>query len=76
MCLLSDIREAGVEYTIRETNSDLYIPVTDQTKLLIKKHQALATVFTCQISGNLWYDVFGGNTDYWKAKENKTYWNK
>ena len=37
--------------------SDLYIPVTNQTYELLKKHGKKATVFTNQVEGGQWYDV-------------------
>lgn len=50
--------------------SDLYIPVTDQTRELIKKHGHRATTFTNQVEGGLWYDVPFAYVPFWENKIN------
>lgn len=51
--------------------SDLYIPVNDATRLLLKAHGLTATTFTNQVEGGLWYDVPFAFDPYWEAKQAK-----
>lgn len=67
MALLAEVKAKNIPYATRSGNSDLYIPVTEETKALIKKYAPFATTFINQIEGGLWFDVFGANDDYWKS---------
>jgi len=67
MTLLDEVKAKNIPYATRTGNSDLYIPVTEETRALIKKYAPYATAFTNQIEGGFWYDVFGANDVYWKS---------
>lgn len=58
--------------------SDLYIPVTEETRALVKHytnpppgHHALARpeTFQNQVEGGLWYDVPFAFTPWWEKRE-------
>lgn len=48
--------------------SDLYLPVTRSTSLLLSAFGLRGTVFTSNIDGKLWYDLPFQNRDWWNNK--------
>jgi hypothetical protein len=57
MSLYTDCVALGVKISNHET--DLYIPVTPETKKLIEayKFRSSVTTFVNQVEGGLWYDI-------------------
>jgi hypothetical protein len=51
--------------------SDLYIPVTDETRALIAAYRFKenVTTFINNLDGKLWYDVPFAFLPYWEAKQ-------
>lgn len=72
MNLYDEIKAAGIEYDNHE--SDLYFPVTEQSKAILAKYplsQDNATTFRNQRPpnvGQLWYDVPFAFQPFWDAK--------
>jgi len=64
--LYQDVLNRGIPHD--NHYSDLYIPVTDETKALIKKHDIHATTFVNQVEGGLWFDCAFQFTPYWESK--------
>ena len=48
--------------------SDLYIPVTEQTTALLKQYGYRATTFRSQVDGQTWYDVPFMFQPYWDRR--------
>jgi hypothetical protein len=66
MSLYTDLIEAGVP--VSNHYSDLYCPVNETTRTLLKKHAVTATTFTNQVEGGLWYDVPCMYDPFWEMK--------
>lgn len=59
----------GIEHSIHY--SDLYIPVNDTTRQLVKDCNIIAVsigVFKHQVDGRLWYDIAFGYDPYWNKR--------
>lgn len=58
----------GIEYDHHE--SDLYIPVNDQTKRLMKdfEYRILSKVFKSNIDGSPWYEIPFAYTPWWEER--------
>jgi len=69
MTFLEEIKSLGIEYHTRTCCSDLYVPVNQITKELLIKHKIRAEIFKNEVEGGLWFDIFGGNDEYWKGKQ-------
>jgi len=67
MSLYTDLIEAGIP--VANHYSDLYFPVTEQTRELVKKHKVRADKFKNQVEGGFWYDVFGAFDPYWEGRQ-------
>jgi hypothetical protein len=63
--------ELGIEHYHHE--SDLYIPVNDQTKKLIGDYEytMLITTFKDRVSGKLCYDIPCAYTPWWEERVGK-----
>ena len=63
--------EIGIEHDHHE--SDLYVPVTTQTKELVNNYEygMMVTTFKSEIDGNMWYDIPFEYIPYWEAVANK-----
>lgn len=49
--------------------SDLYIPVTEETRALLKQFDiTTATTFINQVEGGLWFDVPFAYLPWWKER--------
>lgn len=57
MSIYEQMKATGVEIDHHET--DLYVPVTETTKAIVKdyEHKSIVTCFPSQIDGSLWYDI-------------------
>ncbi len=69
MGIYEQAKELGIEISHHE--SDLYIPVNDKTRELVKKHRAnggSATTFTSQIDGKPWYDIPFHYSPWWEQR--------
>lgn len=67
MSLYTDLIEAGQPVSNHE--SDLYCPVNDTTRALIKKHGiTTATTFRNQVEGGLWFDVPFMFDPFWERR--------
>lgn len=66
MSLYQDCVQRGIP--VQSHASDLYIPVTEETRALLKTHGKTATTFTNQVEGGLWYDVPFAFEPWWEAK--------
>lgn len=68
MSLYTDLIEAG--QPVSNWQSDLYCPVNEVTRALLKKHNiTTATIFTSQIDGNSWYDVPFQHDPFWEKRK-------
>jgi hypothetical protein len=66
MTLYSDLTNANIQTDNHE--SDLYFPVTEETKEILNKfplQESNATIFKCAIDGKLWFDVPFAYDPYW-----------
>lgn len=59
-----------IELNIEVENhySDLYIPVTEETKKLVKESGLKAQTFMNNINNKLYYDIFGAFDPYWEKR--------
>ena len=69
MSLYTDCIDAGIP--TKNHYCDLYIPVTDATTALVKKHHVRADIFNNRVEGGRWYDIFGAFDPYWIDKMSK-----
>lgn len=72
--LFQEIVEAGIPYSNHE--SDLYVPVTEQTTALIVKHDRLGTATTFRNQrppnvGERWYDLPFAYEPFWEARQKR-----
>jgi hypothetical protein len=65
--LYADCIERGIKTANHA--SDLYIPATDETRELIRKHGHRATMFTNEVEGGIWYDVPFAFVPFWEARQ-------
>lgn len=66
MSLYTDLIDAGVP--VSNWQSDLYCPVNNITRALIKKHGIKATVFKNRVEGGFWYDAPFCFDPYWERR--------
>ena len=66
--LYNAILAAGIPHSSHE--SDLYIPVTEETTKLLAPYQFRGNVqmFNSNKDGKLWYDIPFAYMPYWEAK--------
>lgn len=66
--IFSRVKELGIEYSNHE--SDLYIPVTEETRQLVHDYEYASnvTVFQNRITNTAWFDVPFAYIPYWEAK--------
>lgn len=69
MSIYEELMVAG--QPINSHYSDLYTPVNDVTKELVKKHKCRATIFINQTDGGWWYDIPFAYEPYWDCKQKK-----
>jgi hypothetical protein len=69
MDIFVKVKELGIPYANHE--SDLYIPVTEQTRQLMHDYEFASnvTVFQNQVTNTAWYDVPFAYLPYWEAKQ-------
>ena len=69
MDLFQAVVQRGIPYDSHE--SDLYIPVTKETRELILKypHKENVTVFRNQRDGCAWYDIPFAYVPWWEKRE-------
>lgn len=48
--------------------SDMYVPVNEQTTTLLSKYGLKAKKFVSQIDGKAWYDVPFANMKWWRQR--------
>ena len=63
--LFQQANDAGIEHDSH--CSDLYLPVTDETKAMIADYEfkGNVTIFTSEIDGTLWYDIPFAFDPFW-----------
>lgn len=67
MSLYTELMDAGVP--VSNWQSDLYCPVNDTTRELLKKHNIkTATIFVHQVEGGLWFDVPFMYEPFWEKR--------
>lgn len=68
MNLFDEVEKAGIPYANHE--SDLYIPVNEETRKLIAAYEFKRSVkiFKSNIDGKAWYDVPFAFAPWWIAK--------
>lgn len=51
--------------------SDLYLPVTEETRRLVREydHKKNVTAFRSQCDGRIWYDIPFAYSPFWEAKQ-------
>jgi len=67
--IYQEVIERGIEHC--NHNSDLYIPVTEETKELVQKYKLsgiMASTFYTQDDKTLWYDIPFAYMPYWEEK--------
>ena len=66
--LYAELKQAGVPIANHE--SDLYFPVTAETRAILDRwpEKATATTFLNQVEGGLWFDVPFAFIPWWEAK--------
>ncbi len=71
MNIFARIKAERIDYSNHE--SDLYIPVTEQTKIMINAYQfkSNVTTFVSNTDGKLWYDIPFAYLPYWESKQKK-----
>ena len=69
MTIFEKVQAAGIPHD--NHSSDLYIPVTEETKALVAQyeHKTSVTVFTSQIDGKSWFDIPFAYEPFWKDAE-------
>ena len=69
MSIYTKAKALGIETAHHE--SDLYLPVNDQTRALVKEHRATggsASTFVCNIDKKLWYDIPFHYDPWWEER--------
>lgn len=68
VALWNQVKALGIPWDSHET--DLYIPVNDQTRALIDAYEFKCNVtqFTSQIDGKRWFDIPFAYLPAWEAK--------
>lgn len=66
MSIYEDMKNLGVEIDHHE--SDLYVPVTDETRAIVAEYEfkTNVTTFVSQIDKKLWYDIPFAYLPYWE----------
>jgi hypothetical protein len=69
LSIFEQVKSSGIEYGNHE--SDLYIPVNEQTQAIIQTYQFKENVqtFRNQIDGQLWFDVPFAYIPFWEARQ-------
>ena len=64
--LYDEVVKRGIPHANHE--SDLYLPCTEETRLLLMHygHVATATTFVNQVEGGRWYDVPFAYVPFWR----------
>jgi hypothetical protein len=70
--IFEQVKALGIEYDSHE--SDLYIPVTEQTQALMAtySHRKNVLTFTSKVDGKLWYDIPFAFAPWWEARRSKS----
>jgi hypothetical protein len=64
--LYTDLIEAGIKVSNHE--SDLYCPVNEQTRELLKKHNLKGSMFKNRVEGGYWFDVPFQFDPFWEKR--------
>jgi hypothetical protein len=66
--IFEQVKASGIPY--HNHQSDLYIPVNETTKEMVKnyKFKNNVTTFVNQVEGGLWYDIPFAYSPYWESK--------
>ena len=70
--LYEAIKKAGIQ--IQNHYSDLYFPVTPESVAILAQYPAakrIATTFTNQVEGGLWYEVPFAFRPYWEERKSR-----
>lgn len=70
--LWEQVKAAGIQHASHET--DLYLPVNEQTRALIRgyRFKENVTTFQNQVEGGTWYDIPFAYLPAWEAKQRRT----
>lgn len=66
MSLYTDLIGAG--QPVSNWQSDLYCPVNEVTRALLKQHDKKATAFKSKIDQKLWFEVPFAYDPYWEKR--------
>ena len=67
MSIYADMQRAGVP--IEHHESDLYVPVTTETRAIVHAYAFRTNVHVfCSSDGTLWYDIPFAFNPYWENK--------
>jgi hypothetical protein len=69
MDLFKEIVSRGIQYDHHE--SDLYIPLTQETIRLVKNYNVDAERFVSNIDGKVWFDIPFAYTPFWEKKQRR-----
>lgn len=59
---------------INHHESDLYVPVTPETRKIVSTYEfrSNVTTFVCQIDKKLWYDIPFAYSPFWEKMQRRT----
>lgn len=66
MTIYEDLLAAGIQVSNHE--SDLYCPVTPESRALVRKHELMVTTFINQVEGGTWYDIPFAYDPFWARR--------
>jgi hypothetical protein len=70
MSIWTEVKARGIPYDNYE--SDLYIPVTDETTALLRKLGIKFSTFRNRVEGGLWYDIPFAYEPWWEKRQAKS----
>lgn len=70
MSIWTEVEARGIPY--RNHESDLYIPVTDETTALLRKLGIKFSTFRNRVEGGLWYDIPFAYEPWWEKRQAKS----
>lgn len=66
MTIYEELLAAGIQVSNHE--SDLYCPVTPESRALVRKHKLMVTTFINQVEGGTWYDIPFAYDPFWARR--------
>lgn len=71
MCIYEEFKAMNISMDHHE--SDLYVPVTSETKKVVDtyKFRSNVTTFICQIDKKPWYDIPFAYTPFWEKAQRR-----